>query len=180
MIVILGMVGAGKTAQGQLLAKNHSWLWLSCGELLRESKDPRVVQHIASGSLVPDEIVKPLIQDALKKAATNKVIIDGFPRRVSQAVWLDQMANDQIFPVEVALQLVVDEKTAKARLASRARDDDIDEAIARRMEVYRRDVVPVAEYYEQSGRLITIDASPSVEDIAASINESLRRRAIIG
>ena len=61
MIVFLGPAGAGKSTQGKLLASRHDWLWLSAGQLLRDSHDAELEQIMNKGELVPFEKVNSIV-----------------------------------------------------------------------------------------------------------------------
>src|ERR671933_3055320 len=89
MIVFFGPAGAGKSVQGQLLAARNGWRWLSAGQLLRDTHDIEVIKEMQSGQLVKTETVNKLMGEALRRAKNiDRVILDGFPRQLSQAKWL--------------------------------------------------------------------------------------------
>ena len=81
MIIFFGPAGAGKSVQGQILAARHGWRWLSAGQLLRDTRDPEVMECLRSGELVPVETISRVMDTALANAGDiHKVILDGFPR----------------------------------------------------------------------------------------------------
>ena len=85
-IVFFGPAGAGKSVQGQILAARHGWRWLSSGQLLRDSRDPEIVEEMRKGALVGSEQTNEVIADALERAKEiDKVILDGYPRKLEQA-----------------------------------------------------------------------------------------------
>lgn len=91
MIVFFGPAGAGKSVQGQILAARHGWRWLSSGQLLRDSRDPEIMEQMRTGGLVSIEQTHQVISDALERAKTiERVILDGFPRTLEQAQWLQE------------------------------------------------------------------------------------------
>ena len=83
MILLFGPTGAGKSMQGQMLAVRQGWKWLSTGEMLRASDDPKVIAVLKSGELVSDELTYDVfdkaVQDAKAKHFKN-IIVDGFPQ----------------------------------------------------------------------------------------------------
>src|SRR5215470_12849973 len=91
-LILLGPPGSGKGTQAQRLIKRHGIIQLSTGELLRAAvaaQTPvglRAKDIMASGSLVPDDIVIGIISDRIDQAdARNGFILDGFPRTEPQA-----------------------------------------------------------------------------------------------
>src|SRR5688500_4804326 len=89
MILFFGPAGAGKSVQGQILAARNGWRWLSSGQLLRDTHDIELIKEMQSGKLVSPEKVSKLMVEALKRSKNiERVIVDGFPRELSQAKWL--------------------------------------------------------------------------------------------
>jgi adenylate kinase family enzyme len=58
MILFFGPPGSGKSVQGELLVKRNNWLWLSTGQLFRNSKNPEIHKRLATGELFDDELTK--------------------------------------------------------------------------------------------------------------------------
>lgn len=105
-ILLLGAPGAGKGTQAKVLMADWSIPQISTGDLLREMrKDPvksvsplgqQVRQVMDTGQLVPDELVETIVLDRLKKPDTQGgYVLDGFPRTLVQALWLDAQLNQQ-------------------------------------------------------------------------------------
>ena len=64
----------------------------------------KIEKYMASGELVPDDLVLQVLQDALKRADSNNIVFDGYPRRVEQAVELDKLCKiDVNFPLNVRI-----------------------------------------------------------------------------
>src|SRR6056300_435682 len=96
-IILLGMPGAGKGTQAQIIEEELAIANVSTGAILREvSKSEsdlgqRVQSYLNSGQLVPDEIIiEMLVQRISKDDCNNGFILDGFPRNIEQAKSLDQ------------------------------------------------------------------------------------------
>jgi len=96
-IILLGMPGAGKGTQAQIIEEELSIANVSTGAILREvskSKSDlgqRVQSYLNSGQLVPDEIIiEMLVERISKDDCNNGFILDGFPRNIEQAKSLDQ------------------------------------------------------------------------------------------
>lgn len=96
-IILLGMPGAGKGTQAQIIEEELAIANISTGAILREvskSKSDlgqKVQSYLNSGQLVPDEIIiEMLVQRISKDDCNNGFILDGFPRNIEQAESLDQ------------------------------------------------------------------------------------------
>ena len=68
MIIFFGPAGSGKSVQAQILAARQGWRWLSAGQLLRDSRDPQLLQQMAEGQLADNDKVNAIMADALKRA----------------------------------------------------------------------------------------------------------------
>ena len=95
-IILLGMPGAGKGTQAQIIEEELAIANVSTGAILREvskSKSDlgqRVQSYLNSGQLVPDEIIiEMLVERISKDDCNNGFILDGFPRNIEQAKSLD-------------------------------------------------------------------------------------------
>lgn len=100
-ILLLGAPGAGKGTQSKLLMARWSVPQISTGDLLREMrKDPeksasplgqQMRQVMDAGHLIPNELVEAIVLDRLRQSDTKRgYILDGFPRTLPQAIWLDE------------------------------------------------------------------------------------------
>src|ERR1044072_4343080 len=108
MIVFFGPAGAGKSVQGQLLAARNNWRWLSAGQLFRDTHDIELLKEMQTGKLVTSEKVNELMGEALKRAKnSDRVILDGFPRELSQAKWLvtTQPDHERLIALVVVLEV---------------------------------------------------------------------------
>ena len=101
-VLLLGAPGVGKGTQAQILMEAWGIPQVSTGDLIRENirqETPvglRFEELVAAGVLVPDEIVNEMVSDRLKRQdAERGYILDGYPRTLGQAEWLDAfLAND--------------------------------------------------------------------------------------
>jgi adenylate kinase len=176
-IILFGPPGSGKGTQSENLVTKYGLVHLSTGELLRKemkAQTPLGIEAkkiIEKGHLVPDEVVIGMISTALEANATaNGFLFDGFPRTVAQAEALDRLLLLKKTEIKTVLFLQVNEEELIARLVKRAetsgRTDDANPAIQRaRQEVYKKETLPVAEYYTNLDKVETVSGEGTIEEI---------------
>ncbi len=175
MIVFFGPAGAGKSVQGQILAARHGWRWLSAGQLLRDSRDPEVMEQMRSGKLVSPELTYQIISESLARAHDiDRVILDGFPRMLEQAKWLQDQESVHHREVKLAIVLEVPRTELEKRLKVRGRVDDTEEVINRRLKIYRQEIYPILTFLtEQNVPIAHIDGTGTVGQIHDRIQSEI-------
>jgi adenylate kinase len=113
-LILLGPPGAGKGTQAQRLIHRYGLVQLSTGEMLRAAvaaQTPvglKAKDIMASGGLVPDEIVIGIISDRIDQPdAVKGFILDGFPRTVPQAAALDELLKKKHLKLDAVIELRV-------------------------------------------------------------------------
>lgn len=184
-IVLFGPPGAGKGTQSERIINRYHLTHISTGDLFRKHLGEgtklglEAQRFMNNGKLVPDEIVIGMVEDKINTTVnTNGFIFDGFPRTVYQAEVLDQLLVSDNGSISVMILLDVGEDELKTRLRSRAkisgRADDQDEVrIQTRINEYREKTLPVAGYYNQQDKLISVDGLGSIDEIFRKICEVL-------
>jgi len=125
LISFIGSPGSGKGTQARLLKARAGVPTLSTGDLLRarsnhESRARLLTTKLNSGVLIPDEIVQGCIHEAIISLANcARIILDGFPRTRSQAVWLDSFARDTRMPPPLVVLFALPRGAAVTRLKER-------------------------------------------------------------
>ena len=181
MIIFFGPAGAGKSVQGQMLAARNGWRWLSAGQLLRDTRDPKFFEQMQKGGLVDPERVNELMGEAISRADNiDRVIIDGFPRQLVQAKWLVESKSHHGRDIQLVVVLEVPKSELLKRLAVRGRIDDNAEAVEKRLQVYRTEMYPILSYLTEQGVNIThIDGSGTVGQVHDRIMEELSAHTIV-
>lgn len=175
MIIFFGPAGAGKSVQGQLLAARNNWRWISTGQLLRDTHDIELLKEMQTGKLVSPETINSLMGDALKRAQNiDRVILDGFPRQLSQAKWLIESQPEHQRSIALVIVLEVPRSELLKRIEVRGRVDDTPEAVDERLKIYRTEIYPILTYLTEQGvNIAHIDGTGSVGQIHDRIMDEL-------
>jgi adenylate kinase len=176
MIVFFGPAGAGKSVQGQMLAARQGWRWLSSGQLLRDTRDIELIKKMQTGKLVDTETINTLMGDALKRSKNiSRVILDGFPRELSQAKWLVESQPEHERSVQLVIVLEVPRGELLKRIEVRGRIDDTPEAVDERLKIYRSEMYPVLSYLTEQGvNIAHIDGTGTVGQVHDRIMEEIQ------
>jgi len=189
-LILLGPPGAGKGTQAQRLVQRHGIVQLSTGDMLRaavaaQTPTGLVAKDImASGGLVPDEVVVNIIADRIEQDdAKAGFILDGFPRTVPQAEALDVLLKQKKLKLDAVVELRVNESALLARVEKRVaemrergenvRADDTPEVLSKRLANYREQTEPLVHHYSDKRKLITIDGMMPIEEVTAEIERVL-------
>jgi adenylate kinase len=175
-VIFLGPPGSGKGTQAAKLAESLTIPHISTGEILRQAITEKTElgqqaqAYVEKGELVPDELLLGLIQERLKQPDSAKGwILDGFPRTVTQASFLDELLEELADSYTYVVNLSVPDTVLIERLMQRGRQDDTQETIARRLQVYIDQTAPVLDYYDKKGTLNHIDGAQSMEAVTAAL-----------
>lgn len=175
MIIFFGPAGAGKSVQGQILSARHGWRWLSVGQLLRDTHDPELIHQMQTGELVDETRVNDILKNAFLNAKDiERVILDGFPRQLTQAKWLVDSQPEHERSVSMIVVLEVPKPEILKRLKVRGRVDDIPEVIEERLHLYRKEIYPILDYFTDKKVYIThIDGTGTVGQVHDRIEAEL-------
>ncbi|MCP3372231.1 adenylate kinase [Bradyrhizobium cajani] len=189
-IILLGPPGSGKGTQAQLLVQRYGIVQLSTGEMLRAAVAAgtpvglKAKEIMASGGLVPDEIVVGIISDRIDQPdAKNGFILDGFPRTVPQAEALDDLLKHKHLKLDAVIELRVNESALLSRVETRVaqmrergeevRVDDTPEVLTKRLASYRSQTEPLIHYYSERRKLSTIDGMMAIDEVTRAIHRQL-------
>jgi adenylate kinase len=189
-LILLGPPGSGKGTQAQRLVQRYGIVQLSTGEMLRAAvaaETPvglKAKDIMASGGLVPDDVVVGIISDRIEQPdAAAGFILDGFPRTVPQAEALDELLKDKHMKLDAVIELRVNESALIDRVETRAaetrargeevRVDDTPEVLTRRLASYRSLTEPLIHYYSERRKLMTVDGMMTIEEVTREIDRIL-------
>ncbi|MBA0718488.1 hypothetical protein Golax_006235, partial [Gossypium laxum] len=165
-----GGPGSGKGTQCIKIVETFGFAHLSAGDLLRreiasKSADGAMILNtIKEGKIVPSQVTVKLIQKEMELSDNHKFLIDGFPRTEENRV-----SFERIIGVEPNVVLFFDcpEEEMVKRVLNRneGRVDDNLETIKKRLTVFQALSLPVINYYSEKGKLYTIKAIGTEDEI---------------
>jgi adenylate kinase len=180
-LIFLGPPGAGKGTQAQSLAEAHGIPHISTGEILRAAVTQQTElgrqakAFMDAGDLVPDALILEMVRDRLTQSDTaSGWLLDGFPRTVTQATFLDQLLQEISQSCDHVINFDVPDEKLVARLLGRGRKDDNEDVIRNRLVVYREQTEPLIEFYQGRGMLVAIDGDQSVEQVAQDLEVAMK------
>jgi adenylate kinase len=187
-LIFMGPPGAGKGTQAQLLAALWKIPHISTGDILRACVVAKTALGLKAkafmdaGELVPDELLMDIVQERMNEPdARAGWILDGFPRTVAQAAFFDKLlcevgTEGSKSGKDCALRAVnldVPDNVLVTRLLSRGRQDDNEETIRRRLQVYREQTEPLIEFYSSREQLVAVDGDRDMEVVTAELQQAL-------
>ena len=181
-LILFGPPGAGKGTQAKMLIDKFDLVQISTGDMLRDEVNSQselgksAKSIMDRGDLVSDNIIIAMIEKRIQMSdCNNGFILDGFPRTLKQAVELDQLLDNLKINIKNVIEIVVDENLLLERIKKRStenkntRNDDNSVTLKNRIKVYKKDTMPVIEYYRNLNKLNTIDGMQSIEKVFQGI-----------
>jgi adenylate kinase len=204
-IILLGAPGAGKGTQAKLIAGHYGIPHISTGDILRDNVNRRTDLGMKAravmerGELVSDDLVNAMVAKRLKEPdAARGYILDGYPRTVAQAEYLDRELEGGKAPVVISVEVSYNQLLQ--RLTGRRscpvdgriyniyfqppkengvcdvcgtqliqRVDDTEAVISERLKSYERQTLPLIEYYSRQGRLRGVNGELPVEQVLEQV-----------
>jgi adenylate kinase len=186
--ILFGPPGSGKGTQSEKLIEKYGLVHLATGDLLRSEIAGKsklgleAKAYMDKGELVPDQVVIGMISSALDahKDASG-ILFDGFPRTKAQAQALDELLLQKKTGINVVLALQVSEEELIKRLLNRGlssgrSDDSNEQIIGARIAEYHKKTSPVADYYNQFGKLVPIRGEGTVDEIFVLLSNEIDTR----
>ncbi|KAF9911879.1 hypothetical protein EC991_001783 [Linnemannia zychae] len=176
VIFVLGGPGAGKGTQCANLVRDFGFVHLSAGDLLREEQQrpgsqygELIKTYIREGKIVPMEVTIALLENAMLASGQSRFLIDGFPRKMDQALKFEE----SVVPSKFTLYFECPEEVMLKRLMKRGetsgRADDNIESIKKRFRVFTETSYPVIEHYNKSGKVHTVSCVDAPDAVYAQV-----------
>jgi len=178
-LVIFGRQGAGKGTQCQRIVDHYGVIHLSTGDMFRAAVaagtelGQQVGPIMESGGLVSDDMTIGIVRERLASddVAAKGFVLDGFPRTPTQAEALLAMLSDDGLHAVIELEVPLEEVTA--RMKARAREDDTDESIAKRLALYDAETVPTIEWFRERGLVVSVDGFGTEDEVAGRLADAI-------
>ena len=211
-VVLMGPPGAGKGTQAEKLVEKFGMVHLSSGDIFRAEKasgselGKKLAAIMETGALVPDDIVVEMMARAIVAVKSSGLLLDGFPRTVTQAEALDETLTKMDAPLDAVVIITADDDEIVERITGRRscpstgkiyhvknmppkvdgvddetgevlvqRDDDREEVVRQRLEVYKKQTQPVIEYYRRTGKvkIVEVDGMKPLGCVFGDISSAL-------
>lgn len=187
-LILMGPPGAGKGTQASAVAAELDIPAISTGGIFRTNVAEATTlgreaqRYMDAGDYVPDEITNAMVRDRLgREDARGGFLLDGYPRTLAQVEELDAILADLGGRLDGVVVLDVDREELIARLLKRARtedrNDDTEEVIRRRQEVFAEQTAPLVHVYDERGLLVRVDGVGDVDEVRSRVLAALPPRA---
>ena len=183
--VVLGPQGSGKSTQCRLLASRFDFVHISVGDIIRWHLEhrtklaSRVRIILASGNLIPDEIVMDLVRRRLEEHDWNYgFVLDGFPRTRAQAdfFWqnwdIDKVAYLDV-PDEIVSSRVLERSLAGWGAGYTKRAHSNPEAMRRRIRNYHHRTKPLLDLYKHLEMLVHVEGNLPISAVFSRLTRAL-------
>ncbi|HXV29711.1 MAG TPA: nucleoside monophosphate kinase [Sinorhizobium sp.] len=183
--IMVGPQGSGKTTQSRMMSDALDLVHISIGGIFRWNIEnhtklaAQVRRILASGMLVPDEIVEEIVKERLEQHDWNYgFVLDGFPRTRRQAEYLFENWNlDKVIYLDVPDDVVERRVLQRARMGFGGgytkRADDNPESLRVRMQQYHEKTKPLLELYREKGMLVHVNGNLPISSVFSRITRTL-------
>jgi len=169
-LIVFGRQGAGKGTQCVRLADHYGIPHISTGDMLRGAVAEgtelglKAKGMMDAGDLVPDDVMEGIVVERLAKPdAEPGWLLDGYPRTLGQVEAMQRNLGEAFVDLAVNLDVPVDVVTE--RMVARGREDDTEDAIRRRLELYEEQTAPLLSWFGDRDRLVEVDGVGSEDEV---------------
>jgi len=185
-IALFGPPGAGKGTQSAFLIEKYNFFYISTGDILRKElkKESKLGLEaksiIASGGLVPDEIIVQILENTIKENPNaNGFLFDGFPRTYVQAYILEGLMIKLHTTLNCLISIELPEEESIKRLLKRGlisgRSDDNEVVIKNRLKEYKEKTLPVLNFYKEKGNYHALNGANTIQVVNSGIEQIITK-----
>ena len=185
-LFIIGPSGCGKSTQAKLIANKYKLKHLSMGQLLRDEIASKTKlglsaqESIDKGVWAPNEIIYPILINALKNIDNRNFILDGFPRLVEQGVFIENYLSKKQQPLDLIIlldvtfeEILVRRQKMGQQFQDGSRSDNTPPAIAKRQTSYNQTIDSIKQHFSQTNKLFSVDGNRPIEPIFTDICQKI-------
>lgn len=189
VLFVLGGPGAGKGTQCANLVRDYGFTHLSAGDLLRAEQErpdsefgQLIKDYIKDGKIVPQEVTIQLLENAMQetisksKDGKGKFLIDGFPRKMDQALKFEETVCMSKFVLFYDCPEEEMQKRLLKRGETSGRSDDNEESIKKRFKTFVETSMPVVDYFEKEGRVVKVVATKTPDEVYKETKDKITDR----
>ena len=208
-ILLIGPQASGKGTQAQILSEKFNLPIFAAGNILRQKMaegdelGKQIAELVNRGNMVPNELINRMMEERIKREGGNGYILDGYPRSLGQAKFLDGL--DKLTHV---FEISISDEEAVRRISGRrtcpkcqtvyhikynppkkegvcdkdgaklvVRDDEKPEIVQQRLKTYHELTEPVLEHYQKQGIYYKINGEQPIEEVSQDILAVLENKA---
>lgn len=178
MVLMMGGQGVGKGTFSRMLMAKHLYKYIETGAILRSMPaDSDVVKTISVGDFVSDELLFDIMKHEIPD--NMDVILDGFPRKISQAQWLIDNYTERfdiyVLYLSVSKDVLIQRINKRIVEGSKRADDASPEIIRKRLDNYFKITMPAIYWLSKlpDVHFFEIDANGSIEENYSDIITAL-------
>lgn len=194
-LIFMGVQGSGKGTQAKIISEKLNICHISTGDLLRNTSGvlkKEIDDYINKGNLVPDKLIIKVLQNKFSSdECKNGYILDGFPRNIVQAKYLDNIAKiDRVIEISISdnesIRRIINRRNCKNcgrvynlitnppkkdNLCDRCneelfkREDDNKDSLKKRLKIYHKETEPVLKHYQS----VKINGELPIETVTKNI-----------
>jgi len=185
IVIFIGPPGSGKSTQAKNVAKKIKVPFISMGQVLRDANKTgtllgkKASKYIERGKLIPTKLIRTFIKFRLEEEdCKNGFILDGSPRRVEEAVLLDDYFEQKGWKLERIILIEISGEESLKRLLKRSRlpddqgggrnDDEIKD-IKLRLKEYRDNIDIIKSYYRKQDKLCILNGEGTIEEVTKRV-----------
>lgn len=206
-IILFGPQGSGKGTQAKISSKKLDIPHISTGHIFRQNIKERtklgkkIEELINSGQMAPDELTNEVVKERLeKKDCQGGFILDGFPRNIHQAEFLETVAK-----IDLAIEIWISDEEAIKRIGQRrvcsdcgagyhlihippkvkgicdkcggklkTRDDDKENAVKKRLKTYHEETELLRKYYQNKNIYQKANGMKSIEEVNKEVSDIIK------
>jgi len=188
-VIFLGPPGSGKGTQSARLSELLAVPHISTGDILRthvaQQTDlgQKARRFMDQGDLVPDQLILNMVQERLDQSDAQKGwILDGFPRNVTQATFVESLVQRQKAEQGSenadanglsTINLEVPDEVLIERLLARGRADDSEETIRHRLQVYHEQTEPLIQFYSDRNQLSVVNGNLPLDQVTDALKKAI-------